>query len=89
MEAFLEYLTGDPNCILRAGPFATGYGKKFQFAAVVCVHRPIAIIKALITDYPRCEACEWHQRLQKAHHSVADELIRRELNARPDWERYR
>lgn len=90
MGIYLEYLTGDPICIIRSGPTAERYGVGgYDFAAVVDVHRPTAIIKALITTPPKCEVCEWHKRLKMSQANDAFDVIRRELNAEPDWERFK
>lgn len=88
MNGFLQILTGNPIGIIRVGPLTTGYATPFDFAAVAEVLGQKAIIRAL-HDPMRCEACELRQRLQMSHANKAFEIIRREFNVEPDWERYK
>lgn len=89
MHGYLQYLTGNPICIIRVGATAASYGVGgFEFAAVADVHGQKAIVRAL-HDPTRCDACQWRQRLTMAHANKAFELIRRELGAEPDWERFK
>lgn len=89
MHGYLQRLTGNPICIIRVGATAVSYGVgSFEFAAVADVHGQEAIIRALQADHPKCEACEWYQRLKMSHANKAFDLIHRELNVKPTWERY-
>lgn len=90
MHGYLQYLTGNPICIIRVGATAVSYGiGGFELAAVVDVHGQNAIIRALQADHPKCETCEFHNRLRMSHANKAFEIIRRELKVEPDWERYK